>query len=489
MMELYLLFLRWNQKQILMKNYPIYVAGEMVSTLKELEVMNPFTGEIFAKTSMATDKEFEHAVAKAQLAADELQKMPSWKKSRILLQIAEGIEAQKQEIAETLACEAGKPITLALGELDRAKQTFVVAAEEVKRLPSEQLSLDWTPAGEGKEAWVKHFPVGLVAGIAPFNFPLNLATHKIAPAIAAGCPIVLKPASSTPLSTLMLAQIIDQTELPKGAVSIMPMDRTTGNRLVTDDRFSLLSFTGSPEVGWRMKADAGKKKVVLELGGNAGLIVSSSADVGRTIDRAVAGGFAYSGQVCIHTQRIFVHESLFDEFVDRYVEKVEQLRKGDPLDESTQVTAMIDEWNAKRVESWIKEAVAGGASLLCGGVREDAYLAPTILTNTQSDMKVCDCEVFGPVVVVERFSEFEEAVERVNDSRFGLQAGVFTDSLTEMNYAYSNLEVGGVIVNDVPTFRVDHMPYGGVKDSGLGREGIKYAIHDMLEPKILVKDC
>jgi len=401
--------------------------------------------------------------------------------------IANELKKRKLEFAEVLSLESAKPIKYAVGEIDRSIQTFTVAAEEAKRLSAEYMSLDWTPAGEDKKGLVKYFPVGLVAGISPFNFPMNLAVHKIAPAIAAGCPIILKPSSSTPLSTLKLAQIIAQTDLPKGAISILPMDRETGNLLVTDNRFKLLSFTGSPEVGWKMKSQAGKKKVVLELGGNAGVIVTNSADLDLAVQKCLVGGFAYSGQVCIHAQRIYVQEEIFKEFVSKFIPLVQNLKVGDPINSETDISSMIDEQNAIRVEQWVDEAVLDGASVLTGGKRNDSYYSPTILSKTTDEMKICALEVFGPVVTLEPFKSFEEAIDNVNKSDFGLQAGVFTNKIDEMNLAFNKLEVGGVIINDVPTFRVDHMPYGGVKDSGLGREGVKYAIHDMVEAKILVK--
>lgn len=471
-----------------MQTYPIYIGGEMTTTSSPLQVINPHTQQAFATTYLANQQELEKAILKAEEVQSEMKELPAWKRSQILLFIADKLIENKQQIAELLACEAAKPIKYALGEMDRAIQTFVVAAEETKRIPGEHLSIDWTPAGTGREGWVKHFPVGLVAGIAPFNFPLNLAVHKIAPAIATGCPIILKPASSTPLATLELAKIIDQSDLPKGAISILPMDRKTGNQMVTDERFKLLTFTGSPEVGWKMKNDAGKKKVVLELGGNAGLIISDSSNLKETVQKAVNGAFAYAGQVCIHTQRIYVNQSVFDEFIDLFIEQTEKLQFGHPLDENTDITAMINEWNAKRVEEWVVEAVKQGAKLLTGGVRDKAYMSPTVLTETTPNMKVSACEVFGPVVTIEKYNDFEQVVAEVNNSKYGLQAGVFTDRISEMNYAFNHLDVGGVIINDVPTFRVDHMPYGGIKDSGLGREGVKYAMHDMLEPKILVKN-
>ena len=471
------------------KTFEIYCAGHFITASETLAVHNPYDGSLVATTYLAGDAELEEAFTAAANAAEELRKAPSFKRYDILKQISEALLAQKQQFAELITLESGKPIRYALGEVDRSIQTFAVAAEESKRLPKEYMSLDWTPAGAGKEGLVKYFPVGIVAGIVPFNFPLNLAVHKIAPAIAAGCPIILKPSSLTPLSTLMLAQIIDKTDLPKGAVSILPMNRQTGNKLVTDERISLLSFTGSPEVGWKMKRDAGKKKVVLELGGNAGVIISNGADLDAAVVKCVVGGFSYSGQVCIHTQRIYVLNDLFEEFARKFVEKVQQLKPGNPLDPQIDMAEMIDLANAERVENWVNEAVAAGAKILAGGKREGCFMQPTVLTGTREEMRVCADEVFGPVVVIEPVASFAEAIKQINSGRFGLQAGVFTDSISEMNQAFDQLQVGGIIINDVPTFRVDHMPYGGIKDSGLGREGVKYAILDMLEPKLLVKNC
>jgi acyl-CoA reductase-like NAD-dependent aldehyde dehydrogenase len=470
-----------------MQSYPIYAAGEFITTQHELLVKNPHDGYTIARTWQADAAVLEKCIAAAQRAQLTMRDMPSWKRFAILRKISDTIVMNRQQLATVLCRESAKPMRYALAEVDRAAQTFLAAAEEAKRLPKEYLSLDWTPAGERKEGIVKYFPIGLVAGIAPFNFPLNLAVHKIAPAIAAGCPIILKPASSTPLSTLELARIIDQTELPKGAISVLPMNRVAGNQLVTDERFSLLTFTGSPEVGWEMKKNAGKKKVVLELGGNAGVIVTRTADMEMALKKCLVGGFAYSGQVCIHAQRFFVHSSLYGNFLQRFSEMTAALKAGNPEDNSTDVGVMIDEENAKRVEQWVKEAVAAGAKVVCGGRRDKAFYVPTILTNTSSAMKVCSEEIFGPVVTVESYDDFSDAVRMINETRYGLQAGVFTNDLHETDVAFNEIQTGGVIINDVPTFRVDHMPYGGIKDSGLGREGVKYAIHDMLEPRVLVK--
>lgn len=465
----------------------IFLAGRFVKTATEHKVFNPYDGSLVDTTFLAGTAELEEAIEAAREALGSMRELSSWKRYEVLMYIRNRLLELRDEFARTITAESGKPLRYALGEVDRSIQTFTVAAEEAKRLPGEYLSLDWTPAGEGKEGIVRYFPVGIVAGIAPFNFPLNLAVHKIAPAIAAGCPIILKPSSTSPLTTLKLAAIISETNLPAGSISILPMGRTTGNSLVTDPRIALLSFTGSPEVGWKMKAAAGKKKVLLELGGNAGVIVGKSADLQLALEKCLSGAFSYSGQVCIHTQRIFVQQDIFYEFSYRFAAMVNQIRSGDPALDDTAFSSIIDEANAIRVENWVNEALAGGARLVSGGRRQGSWYAPTVLTNTRDEMLVCSREVFGPVVTLEPFDGFTEAVQRINNGRFGLQAGVFTNDIQEMDFAFANLEVGGVIINDVPTFRVDHMPYGGIKDSGLGREGVKYAIMEMMEPRILVK--
>jgi glyceraldehyde-3-phosphate dehydrogenase (NADP+) len=470
------------------KHFPIYLAGQFVTTENILQVNNSYDNSIVGTTYLANQQHIDEAIQKALLVKHQLIDWPSYKRYETLMFIASEIKKQREEFAILLSREAAKPLKYAFAEIERSIQTFTIAAEESKRLPKEYISLDWTPSGEKKEGIVKYFPIGLVAGITPFNFPLNLAVHKIAPAIASGCPIIIKPASATPLSCLFLAQIIDKTELPKGAFSVLPTDRKSGDKLVTDNRINLLTFTGSPAVGWKMKNDAGKKKVVLELGGNAGLIITPSANLDKAVEKSIIGAFSYAGQVCIHTQRIFVHKSIKEAFIKAFVEKTRQLQYGAPDDMNTDITAMIDEANAIRVENWVNEAIQNGAQLLCGGKRIGSYVEPTVLSNTQHTMKVRCEEVFGPVVTIDGYDTFEEAVEKINEGNFGLQAGVFTNNINEMNYAFRYIETGGVLINDVPTLRLDHMPYGGIKDSGLGREGVKYAILDMMEPKILVKD-
>lgn len=469
-------------------DHPIRISGAEFRTDALLNVHEPWTGQVCGTTYLADEATYEAAVEAALAAQRPLAAMPAYRRAAALDHVADALRTIRQELALMLARECAKPLRYALAEVDRAMQVFRLAAEECQRLPSEVLQLDRTPAGEGREGIVRHFPIGPVAGISPFNYPLNLVAHKVAPALAAGCPIVLKPASATPLSALQLGLMIDAAGFPPGSLTVLPMSRQMGDRLVADDRFKLLSFTGSPEVGWAMKARAGRKKVVLELGGNAGVIISESADLEKAVPRCLIGAFAYSGQICIHAQRFFVHQRLYDDFVNAMSIGAAGLRIGDPTASDTDISVLIDESNTARVSRWIKEALAAGAKVECGAEVKDGVLLPTILTHVPRHALVCTDEVFGPVITIESFNDIEEAIEGVNNSRFGLQAGIFTDSMTEMDLAFARLEVGGLIVNDVPTFRVDHMPYGGVKDSGLGREGVRYAMADMLEPRILVKN-
>jgi len=367
----------------------------------------------------------------------------------------------------------------------RGALTFRIAAEEALRINGEWLPLDWSAPNRGRSGIVRRYPIGPVAGISPFNFPLNLAAHKVAPAIAAGCSIVLKPPSKDPLVMLRVAGYLAETSLPKGAVSILPMDRPTGDRMVADDRFKLLSFTGSPSVGWKMKAEAGKKKVVLELGGNAGAIVDETADLEWTVARLAFGAFAYSGQVCISVQRIYVVASIFDEFQRLFVDKVRQLKVGSPLDPATDLGPMVNAGAVARTHEWVGEAIQRGATALVGGEPDGLFYPPTVLVDVPKDARVCGEEVFAPVVNLFSVPDFKAAMAEINDSQFGLQCGVFTNDLERTLLAHDELEVGGVIVNDVPTWRTDAMPYGGVKDSGLGREGLRWSIEDMTEPRLL----
>lgn len=471
-----------------MIHYKIFCGGEFLTTPTEHSVKNKYSGKTYAITYLADKSILDKAIKAAEKAKPLCKELSSLEKYTALKFISDELEKDKNRLAEVLAIESAKPFIYALGEIERSIQTFLIAAEECKRLPKDYMSLDWTANGKNKEGIVNYFPIGIVAGISPFNFPMNLAVHKIAPAIAAGCPIILKPASSTPLSTLELAKIISRTDLPKGAVSILPMDRKTGNLLVTDERIQLLSFTGSPDIGWELKKQSGKKKVVLELGGNAGVIVSRKSDYKSIISKCVMGAFSYSGQICIHAQRFFVDEKIYADFVKLMLAETKKLVTGNPVKKETKLSVMIDEENAKRVEEWVNEALDKRAQLLIGGKRKGNFYEATILSHTKKGMKVYDEEIFGPVICIEKYNgKIEDAVKKINDTKFGLQCGVFTDSVAELDYAYKYSDVGGVIHNDVPTLRFDQMPYGGIKESGLGREGVKYAIHDMLEAKVLVK--
>ena len=467
--------------------HKIFLAGRWVDSPDLMTIANPARpGEPAGFTYQATPEQYEEAVEAAVAAFGVTRKLPAYERAATLRNISSGIRARREELGRLIALEAGKPIRDALVEVDRATLTFRLGAEEAERLGGEVIPLDLMASSRGRVWITRRYAAGPVAAISPFNFPLNLAAHKLAPAIAAGCSIVLKPPSKDPLTMLTVAEIVEEAGAPAGSVSILPMSRALGDRLVADDRFAVLSFTGSPAVGWPMKARAGKKRVVLELGGNAGAIVDRSADLDWAVRRITVGAFSYSGQVCISVQRVFVHDDVFDEFADRLVAAARALRLGDPLDPETDLGPMVDARAAARTQAWVDEAVAAGARLLLGGHAEDTFYPPTILVDAPLDAKVCSEEAFAPLVVLARFSDFEAAVSQANDSRFGLQAGVFTNDLGDAFRAFDGLEVGGVILNDIPTYRIDHMPYGGVKDSGHGREGLRYAIEDMTEIRILV---
>jgi acyl-CoA reductase-like NAD-dependent aldehyde dehydrogenase len=470
-----------------MRECPFYLAGRPGRAGDPLDVINPYDKSIVGRTWLAGDREFDQAAHAAVEAAPQMRELHAYQRAEILSGISTALKQRRDEIATTLAAEAGKPIRDASTEVDRASMTFQVAADAVRTLHGEVIPMDLAPHGRGRLGIVRRFPIGPVAAISPFNFPLNLSAHKVAPAIGAGNPIVLKPATKTPLSALYLAELAVGAGLPPAAVSVLPMPRRTGDRLVTDARFKLLSFTGSSAVGWDMKNRAGKKKVILELGGNAGVIVDDSADLPFAARRIASGGFALAGQSCISVQRVYVHERVLSDFTSRLVDLVNKLKVGDPLDPATDVGPMIEEAEAERVDTWVQEAVRAGARVLTGGRRlGGAMYAPTILTDVPADAKVSAEEVFAPIVDLFPFSRFEDAVLQVNRSTFGLQAGVFTSTLEHALHAFDAIEVGSVIVNDVPTWRIDHMPYGGVKDSGLGREGPRYTIEEMTEPKLLV---
>jgi glyceraldehyde-3-phosphate dehydrogenase (NADP+) len=467
--------------------HPIYLAGHWVTSPDVLVVDDPADPATPAgSTYTATPEQYEQAVQGAVDGFERMRRLSSLERSRALHQVSDGLRARREEIARIITRESGKPIRDALVEVDRAILTFRLGAEEAERITGESIPLDLNPASKGRMGITRRFPVGPVAAISPFNFPLNLAAHKIAPAIAAGCSIVLKPPSRDPLTMLAVGEIIDEAGLPEGAVSILPMDRTLGDRLVEDDRFKLLTFTGSPAVGWKMKERAGRKKVVLELGGNAGAIVDASADLDWAVQRCLAGGFGYAGQVCVSVQRLFVERSVWEPFMERFVAGAQAISVGDPMDPETRLGPMVDLEAAQRTGRWVDEAVAAGARALTGGAGDGQAYPATILVDVPRDAAVCTEEAFAPIVVAAPFDDFDTVLGEVNDSRFGLQAGVFTNDLGHAWKAFEELEVGGVIINDVPSYRIDHMPYGGVKDSGLGREGVRYAIEDMTEVRLLV---
>ena len=462
------------------------VDGKWVEEGDVVEVKAPYDGAVAGRVFQGRRQDAEAAIAAAVKAFGTTRRLPAFERQRVLRRVAESIAQRKEQFARTLCQEAGKPIKAARTEVERAIFTFTVAAEESTRIYGEYLPLDWQEYTAGRWGIIKRFPLGPMAGITPFNFPLNLVAHKVAPAIAAGCPMVLKPAPQTPLSSLLMAEAVQQAGWPDGGLNVLPLSNDDASLLVTDDRLKMISFTGSAAVGWQIKKNAGKKKVVLELGGNAAVIVHGDTDIAYAAERCVAGGFGYAGQTCISVQRILVEQSVYGKFTDQLLAGVSQLTTGDPSSESTDVGPLIRESDAIRADDWVEEAVRGGARLLCGGDRQGSILEPTVLTGTRPEMKVNCLEMFAPVVTVEPYSDFDDALRQVNSSTYGLQAGIFTRDAKLMFQAFEELEVGGLVAGDVPSFRIDHMPYGGLKDSGLGREGLRYAIEEMTEPKLLV---
>ena len=460
--------------------------GQWISGGAVAEIRSPYDQSIVGAVAVAARAHVERAIVTAVHAFQITRRMPAFERQRILREVAQGITQRHEEFARSICLEAGKPIKTARAEVDRAVFTFTVAVEEAGRIGGEYLPMDLQASTTGRWGMVRRFPIGAIAAITPFNFPLNLVAHKVAPAIACGCTMVLKPAPQTPLTALLLAEVVQQAGLPAGALNVLPLSNEDAAPLISDDRLAMLTFTGSAAVGWQLKSRAGKKRVTLELGGNAGVIVHSDADLDFAAERCIAGGFSYSGQSCISVQRILVQRSVYHKFLDRFLAGVAQLKMGDPQDEATDLGPLIRESDAKRAAEWVQEAVAAGAKLLCGGKRNGALLEPAVLTGTTTNMRVNSEEVFAPVKTVEAYDDFSQALASINSTRYGLQAGLFTNDARLIFQAYNELQVGGVIIGDVPTFRIDHMPYGGVKDSGLGREGLRYAIEEMTERKLLV---
>jgi acyl-CoA reductase-like NAD-dependent aldehyde dehydrogenase len=466
--------------------YPYYLANKAVYANTDLEVRDKFTGEVATRVAMADPEAIDEGIACAHAAKEAMAALPAYKRQEVLEHCVERFKARFDELAYSLCVEGGKPIKDSRGEVTRLIDTFKIAAEDAVNITGEVLTLDRSPRAQGYRGMWKRVPIGPCSFISPFNFPLNLAAHKVAPAIACGCPFVLKPASLTPLGALIIGEVLAETDLPEGAFSILPCRRDGADLFTTDERLKLLSFTGSDEVGWALKAKSGKKKVVLELGGNAACIVDEDADIEDAVDRMVIGAFYQSGQSCISVQRILIHEKIYDTFKEKLVAKTSALKVGDPKSEDTFIGPIISKAEADRMEAQIKEAVAAGATLLCGGKRDGQLIEATLLENVPQHLPIVQDEFFGPAAVLSKFSSFDEAIAEVNDSRFGLQAGVFTRDLYKAQKAWDTLDVGGVVIGDVPSWRVDHMPYGGVKDSGLGREGIRWAIEDMTEVRLLI---
>ncbi len=467
-------------------SYPLYLANEAQTPNLDLEVTDKYTGKVATRVALADAAIIDAGIAATVEAAEPMARMPAYARQEVLAHCVKRFQERFDELAYALCVEAGKPIRDARGEVTRLIDTFRIAAEESVRMTGEVQPLDISPRARGYQGMWKRVPIGPCSFISPFNFPLNLAAHKIAPALAVGCPFVMKPASRTPLGAIIIGEILAETDLPKGAFSILPAQRDGADLFTTDERLKLLSFTGSPGVGWDLKAKAGKKKVVLELGGNAAVIVEADTDLDDAVERIIFGAFYQSGQSCIGVQRIIIHADIYDELKERLVAKTKTLIAGDPHNEDTFVGPMIDEKEARRLDSWIQQAVDGGATLLCGGKREGAMLEATLLEGVSRTAALYAEEVFGPVAIMSKYTDFKDALAEVNDSKFGLQTGVFTRDLYKMLEAWDHLDVGGVVIGDVPSYRVDNMPYGGVKDSGLGREGVRFAMEDMTEIRNLV---
>ncbi|HEY3246041.1 MAG TPA: aldehyde dehydrogenase family protein [Phycisphaerae bacterium] len=473
---------------MLKETYPLYLANRPHSPNAALAVTHKYTGAVATRVALADERTIDAAIGRAVAAFEPTRRMRGFQRQAVLNHVVRRVGERHDELARVLAVEAGKPIRDARGEVTRLVDTFRVAAEESVRVEGEYLALDISPRAAEYEGLWRRFPLGPCSFITPWNFPLNLVAHKIAPAIAVGNPWVLKPASRTPVGALLLGEILAETDLPEGAFSILPCSREGADLFATDERLKLLSFTGSPEVGWALKAKAGRKRVVLELGGNAACIVDAGVepDLERIVERLVFGAFYQSGQSCISVQRIIAHASVYEDLKRKLVARSTQLKSGDPLVEDTFLGPLISESDAKRIEQWVSEAVSAGARVLCGGRRKGSFYEATLLENVPTTQRIYCDEAFGPIALLEPFDDFTDACRRVNDSIYGLQAGVFTNNLQHVQHAYEVLDVGAVVINDAPSLRVDNMPYGGVKESGLHREGVRFAMQEMTEIKLLV---
>jgi glyceraldehyde-3-phosphate dehydrogenase (NADP+) len=471
-----------------METKPLLIGGRWRTTANLQEVRAPYTGEVIARVSNASSDEAEESIAAADEVSLEMRRLARYEIAEALRRISDYIKARREDFARTIALEAAKPIQAARGETDRAVSTFQLAGEEARRFTGESIPIDTQAIGKGRFGWTERIPRGVIFGITPFNFPLNLVSHKVAPALASRNAIIIKPSPRTPLTSLLLGEAFLESGLPASALQIVPVEIPVIDTFLKDERVGMISFTGSAEVGWRLRAHAARKEVTLELGGNAPVIVDETANMDYSIERTAMAAFNYAGQVCISAQRIFVHERIAEDWTSHFVARAAGLRTGDPLDEATELSVMIDEEAARRAESGIQEAVKGGARLLCGGTRRGALLEATVLTDVESEMRVCTEEIFAPVATISTFSDFEDALTEANNTRYGLQAGVFTRDMVRAFSAAQRLETGGVMINDAPAFRVDNMPYGGVKMSGTGREGVRSAMLDMTEERVIVVD-
>lgn len=451
-----------------------------------MQIINPYDGSVIDTVTESSQAQVHDAISRAHQTAPTMASMPAFRRASILTKTAQMIEDGAKDLAVVMAKESGKPMKYARGEVARCVETFIFAADEARRIHGETIPMDAAKSGVGKIGYYVRQPIGVIAAITPFNFPLNLVAHKVAPAVAAGCPIVLKPAPATPLTALRLAEMMREAGLPEGAFEIVLGGADVGNWLVTDPRVAMITFTGSPGVARAISKNAGLRRLTLELGGNAATIIDEDANIEHAIGQNVIGGYAYSGQTCISVQRIYIHRSRYDEFLNGYVESVNKLKLGDPLEDETDIGPLINDVAAERLDTWLTEAVNLGTRVLTGGKRDGRLMQPTVLDRVDESMQVMCNEVFGPIVSLVPFDDFDAAVEATNASPFGLQAGVYTRDLNRALRAVERLHVGGVMINGVPTYRADQMPYGGVKDSGVGREGPRFAIEEMTTLKMVV---
>lgn len=475
------------KKEIVINKKQLLINGEWLETERCSPLRSPYSGEVIAEVPMATAEDVEQAIAAAEQAKKVMAKMPAFERANILETLAQKLEERMDEAAKIIAMESAKPFTTAKGEVVRTIETYKFAAEEAKRIHGETIPLDAAQGGVNRLGYTVREPIGIIGAITPFNFPMNLVAHKLGPAIATGNTIVLKPASQTPLSAFFIAELLQEAGLPKGALNVVTgAGRVVGDKLVTDPRVSMITFTGSPGVGIGIRNKAGLKRVTLELGSNAAVIIDKNVDIDKIISRCVTGAFSNQGQVCISLQRIYAHEDIYDSFVEKFVDATKELTLGDPLDPKTDISALISPDDVERTLLWIDEAKQSGAAIATGGMAEGNIVHPTVILHADRQLRVSCQEVFAPIVLINKVQSVDEAISLVNDSNYGLQAGIYTNDVHTALDAAEELHVGGVLINDIPTFRVDNMPYGGVKESGTGREGLKYAVEEMTEMKLVV---